>query len=638
MKKGLTGNLDVYYPQVVGQRNAWLGGDGDAWERGPYWIDGLLPLAYILKDKALIEKVQPWIEWTLNNQREDGYMGPPVLSEKPATEFGLQKEPREDWWPRMVMLKVLQQYYQATADERVVSFLTRYFRYQLNQLPQKPVDHWSFWGNKRAADNLMVVYWLYNITGEAFLLDLGNLLYKQAFPFTAVFLNDYTRRVDGTDHLYPQNAANKYPYRQDLVDRLHVGQWQSFHCVNLAQGIKTPVIYYQQEHDPGYLAAVRKAFNDIDFFHGQAQGMYGGDEALHGASPTQGVEFCSVVEMMFSLESMLPVTADVSMADRLEKIAFNALPTQATDDFMYRQYFQTANQVLITRATRNFFEEESHKGTDLCFGLLTGYPCCTANMHQGWPKFVQNLWYSTPDNGVAALVYGPSSVNVKVGDGTMVKITEETNYPFDETIRFIIETPKALEFPFHLRIPAWADKPVIKVNGQQWDVNMKPGAILQLNGIWKNGDLIELSLPMKIRISRWESSSAAVERGPLVYALKIEEEWKKVEATDHFGPYYEVYPKSPWNYGLLKGAVNDPEKGFEVIKGNAGSGYPWTAATAPVLIKTKARRIPSWQLYNNAAGPLPNTMMPVEVEETVPVTLIPYGSSTLRIAQFPVVK
>lgn len=57
-KEGATGQLDKLYPLVMGSRNGWLGGDGDQWERGPYWIDGLLPLAYILKDTMLINRVK----------------------------------------------------------------------------------------------------------------------------------------------------------------------------------------------------------------------------------------------------------------------------------------------------------------------------------------------------------------------------------------------------------------------------------------------------------------------------------------------------------------------------------------------------------------------------------------------------
>lgn len=635
MKTGLTGHLDERYPQVVGQRNGWLGGDGDAWERGPYWIDGLLPLAYILKDQELINKIKPWIEWTLANQREDGYLGPKPLKEKPKSEPGIQKEPVEDWWPRMVMLKVLQQYYNATGDQRVIKCLTSYFNYQLKELPEHPLDQWSFWGNRRGADNLMVVYWLYNITGEAFLLDLANLLYQQTFPYATVFSNHYTKQ-DGVDHLYPYNIGNAYPFKQELINKLHVGQLQSFHCVNLAQGIKAPIIYYQQDPDSSYIHTVKKAFRDIALFHGQAQGMYGGDEPLHGNAPTQGIEFCSVVEMLFSLESMLTITGDTEFADQLEKIAYNAMPTQATDDFNYRQYFQSANQVLISRAKRNFFEDDGHQGTDQCYGLLTGYPCCTANMHQGWPKLVQNLWYQTDDQGVAALLYGPSEVEVTVGDAKTIRITEDTAYPFDETIQFTIQTQETVTFPFHLRIPAWAKGATIQVNGQPTQEAAIPGSIVKLERNWKNGDRLSLVLPMHIATSRWAELSVAVERGPLVYALKIEEDWRQVKDVEYFGDFWEVYPKSDWNYGLLEQAIKDPQKYFEVIKTGSSEPYPWNLSGAPLVLKTKAKKLPEWKLYKNMAGPLPHALSRSEEEETS-ITLVPYGCSTLRITQFPVV-
>lgn len=186
-KEGLSGNLDRLYPLVMGPTNGWLGGDGDQWERGPYWIDGLLPLAYILDDAELIAKVKPWIEWTLASQKENGYFGPDTDYEN--TIVGIQRNNCGDWWPKMVMLKVMQQYYSATGDKRVIDFMTKYFQYQLKTLPVYPLDHWTFWARYRGGDNLMSVYWLYNITGDDFLLDLGEIIYSQTFPFTQLEFN-----------------------------------------------------------------------------------------------------------------------------------------------------------------------------------------------------------------------------------------------------------------------------------------------------------------------------------------------------------------------------------------------------------------------------------------------------------------
>ena len=639
MKNGLTGHLDEYYAPVVGIRNGWLGGDGDGWERGPYWLDGLVPLAYILDDPDLKAKVRPWIEWSLKNQADDGYFGPVLFHKEPAPEPGLQKTPRRDWWPKMVMLKVLQQYYSATGDKRVIQLMTDYFHYQLEHLPETPLDNWSFWANRRGGDNLMVVYWLYNITGEKFLLELANLIHKQTFPWTEIFLNENCYEGPDLTHLYPYNVSDKYPFDAEMISRLCVKQLQSFHCVNLAQGIKEPVIYYQQDPDPVYIQAVKKAFSDIKEFHGQPQGMYGGDEPLHGKNPTQGIELCSVVELMFSLENILAITGDIQFAEHLEKIAYNALPAQIKSDFMSRQYFQSANQVMLTRYRHNFYEEDNHGGSDLCFGLLTGYPCCVCNMHQGWPKFVQNLFYSTLDNGIAAFMYAPCHVNMLVSDSIPVTLTEKTNYPFDETIIFTFNCPDGIEFPLHLRIPEWCSKAEVRLNNEKF-LTPAGKTICVIDREWYDGDQIKLILPMEITFSRWVENSVAVERGPLIYSLRIYEEWSTKNDNDRFGPYEEVRPLDPWNYGLMESAIADPLTGFKVIKIESDILHPWSVKNTPIEIRTNGKIIPDWQLYHEMPGPLPHSLPLGHLQDSLPeeIILIPYGCTKLRITEFPVVK
>ena len=278
-RDGASGHLDTIYSLVCGDNNGWLGGTGDGWERGPYWIDGLVPLAYQLNDPALKAKAQKWIEWSIKNQRDDGYFGPDPLPKGYKNIPGTQQDKREDWWPKMVMLKVFQQYYTATRDKRIIDLLTKYFRYQLKTLPEYELGHWTYWGSQRGGDNLAVVYWLYNITKEKFLLDLAEIIHKQTFNWTEIYSGNVIRQL------------NPLP---DL------------HCVNVAQGLKEPVIYYQQHPEQKYLDAVKKGLSALKDTHGFVNGMYGGDEHLHGNDPTQGSELCSAVEMMFCFESILP--------------------------------------------------------------------------------------------------------------------------------------------------------------------------------------------------------------------------------------------------------------------------------------------------------------------------------------------
>jgi len=603
-RDGASGHLDSIYSLVCGDNNGWLGGTGDGWERGPYWIDGLVPLAYQLNDPVLKAKAQKWIEWSIKNQREDGYFGPKPLPEGYKNIPGTQQDKREDWWPKMVMLKVFQQYYTATQDKRIIEAFTKYFRYQLKTLPQYELGHWTFWGSQRGGDNLAVVYWLYNITKDKFLLDLAEIIHKQTFNWTEIYSGDVIRRL------------NPLP---DL------------HCVNVAQGLKEPIIYYQQHQEQKYLDAVKKGLSALKDTHGFVNGMYGADETMHGNDPTQGSELCSAVEMMFCFESILPITGDVYYADYLEKIAYNVLPTQISDNFMRKQYFQQVNQVQCTDEERNFFDDKNGR---VVFGTTTGYPCCITNMHQGWPKFVQNLWYATSDNGIAALVYGPSEVTAKVANGEEVTISETTDYPFREKVKFSVQTTKKVKFPFHLRIPQWCKNPTVTINGQVVASN-STNNIVVIDREWSAGDVVELNLTMDFRYSKWFENSLGIERGPLVYALKIKEEWREITKKGYDDTFWEVLPKSPWNYALQKSEIEKNMLKAEVK--DTVAIYPWNLENAPVSVKIKANRLPIWKIERGSAGKLPSpssSRRDVESNEEE-VILIPYGCTTLRIAEFP---
>jgi DUF1680 family protein len=619
MSKGSTGHLDEVHAKIAND-NGWLGGKGDGWEETPYWLDGAVPLAYLLDDAALKTKALKYIEWTLKSQRPSGYFGPIT---KPEREQNIQItadncEAGEDWWPKMVMLKVMQQYYEATNDQRVITFMTRYFQYQMKSLKTCPIGKWTEWATSRGTDNEMIIQWLYMITKDKALLDLAAQIEAQSFTWSTWFGNR-----DWVMHA----AANQ-------TDE----HWMSRHAVNIGMALKSPAINYQRAGDSLYLKQLKTGWNDLMLLHGLPMGIFSGDEDLHGNDPTQGVELCAIVESMYSLEKIISITGDIHYMDALERMTFNALPTQTSDDYNNKQYFQIANQVEVSRGVFDF-SLPFDRGMNNVFGLRSGYTCCTSNMHQGWTKFTTHLWYATPQGGLAALEYSPNEITTTI-KSERITISEETNYPFEDVINFKFAMKKPVTMPLQLRIPAWCKEAIVTLNGKQLRT-ANGGQIITIEQTWKNKDILTLQLPMEVTTSNWAKNSRAVERGPLVYALKLGERWEKSNEPAE-GDYYSIYPTEAWNYGLLQEAINNPKAKLQVTVQPVATPFIWNQQHAPITITAPARKIPDWKVVNGVAHqPITNRTNVYQGEtgkEVETISLIPYGCTKVRIVAFPVVK
>ncbi len=589
---GLTGHLDEFWPDL-GPKSGWLGGPGESWERGPYFMDGLIPLAWLLDDPKLIAKAKRWVEWTLEHQRPDGGIGP-----QPGKGAYAQQWQSADWWPNMVMLKVLTQYQEATGDPRVIPLMTRYFEFQRQNLAKHPLERWAIF---RWQDELLSVLWLYNRTGDAPLLDLARKLHAQGHDWRAQF-------EAFLFHGKVARAATGLPT----------------HVVNNAMALKTSAVWWLVSGDPADRRGVFTQLEQMDRYHLLPNGVHAGDEHYAGRDPSQGTELCAVVEAMFSLEHMIAALGEAAFADRLEKIAYNPLPGTFSGDMWAHQYDQQPNQVLCSLAQRAWTTNGQESNL---FGLEPNFGCCTSNMHQGWPKYAASLWMATHDNGLAAIAYAPSRVTATLG-GTRVTIIEDTEYPFRDRIRLVVEPERTANFPLSLRIPGWAKNARITVAGKR-HTGLDAGSFWRVERRWKKGDVVELVFPMDVRVSRWYHNSVALERGPLVFSLKIGEDWRKLRdkapAAD-----WEVHPTTAWNYALV---VDDKNPAVEVIEIPVGK-FPFTPDGAPVELRIKGRRVPGWALVQGSAGPLP--MSPAESQDPVEtLTLIPYGSAKLRITAFP---
>jgi hypothetical protein len=589
--KGMTGRLQELSRWCKFEGNAWTDPKGQGhsgWEEMPYWLKGYGDLGYVLKDEAIIKDARKWIDAVLATQDEGGFFGPRAL------RTALKGKP--DVWPLMVMLNVLQSHYEYTKDPRVLPFMTRYFRWQ-SKVPQG--DLIGGWARPRIGDNLESIYWLYNRTGDRWLLELATRIHREGTPW----------------------AEGKL----DL------------HGVNFSQGFREPAIYFLQSRAEKDLQAAERNYRRVmDEFGQFPGGGFASDEVCRKGytDPHQGFETCSMVEFMHSFEMLTRIAGAPKWSDRCEEIAFNSLPAALTPDLKALHYLTGANMVQLDK--NDHAPGIMNSGTMLSFSPFEVYRCCQHNVAHGWPYYAEELWLATHDRGLVASLYAASEVEARVGDDAMVKIVERTDYPFSDTIDFEMSLARQARFPLYLRVPRWCRQPSVAINDAVAPVNAGPSSYLVLEGTWKDGDRVKLQLPMALAVRTWPKNQNAVsiDYGPLTFSLKIEEKSRRYGGSAAW-PEVEVYPTTPWNYGLVLDSQK-PATSLELVrKSGALPSQPFTPEHVPLELRARARGIPGWALDRNGlAGKLPaSPVHSAEPEKTV--TLIPMGAARLRITAFP---
>jgi hypothetical protein len=232
-------------------------------------------------------------------------------------------------------------------------------------------------------------------------------------------------------------------------------------------------------------------------------------------------------------------------------------------------------------------------------------------------------------DGLVATAYAPCEVTTLLG-GTQVHLAEETDYPFRGHVRINVSPASPVSFPMQFRIPAWASGATIRVKGEA-AASPAPGNFARIDRKWKQGDRVEIAFPMVPRISRWFNDSIAIERGPLVFSLKVGENWVKLRDRGMTADW-QVYPTASWNYALNLDVASTANS-IVVAETEVGE-VPFSAQHAPVRLTVKARKLNGWRAEDGAADPPPQSPAASnEPEETI--TLIPYAAAKLRITAFP---
>lgn len=496
--------------------------------------------------------------------------------------------------------------------------MSRFFKYELSYPEDKFLQ--MYWQSRRSGDNLHSVIWLYNHTGESYLLDLAKKLHRKGLSWT------------------PTSNSDWYKTMPD------------WHNVNIAQGLREGAIFWQVSKQKSDLDSSRQAFDAVRMAIGQVPGgMFGADEnARRGyTDPRQAIETCGIVEQMNSDEELFRISGDPFWAEHAENVAFNSYPAATMPDMRSLRYLTAPNMVLSD--DQNHAPGIANQGPFLMMNPFSSR-CCQHNHGMGWPYFAENLLLGTADNGLAAAIYSSFSATALVGRGVLTKVMLETHYPFEDTLRFTISPSTPVTFPLYLRRPTWSDHVSISLNGKPLPIGGEPSLpFYRIEREWKVGDKVVVKMPMKPTIQTWAENkgSVSVNYGPLTLSLKIEESYAKRESTKTAvgdskwqdgadpskWPSYMISPKSDWNYGLLDRTVIRVRR-----KAWPKSNYPFSLAECPISFEAQGKQIPEWTIDQyGLCGVLPPS--PVLTSSPVKVLpLVPMGAARLRISAFPVVR
>lgn len=583
---GQAGNLDKIWPDV--RDSEWIGGEAEGWERVPYWLDGFIPLAYLLDDEDMKKRTDKYIYGILERQQEDGWICP--SDNKPKEQY--------DVWAFFLIGKVLALYCEFTNSECAEKGLYKAMKCLYDHLQSGKIKLFR-WGEYRWFECFIPLSYLYQKYNESWMIELANILKSQGADY-----RDY-----------------KEHWKKPL------NKWTLYtHVVNVAMMLKYEAVSCELLGGE-YCDYAEELWTILEEYNGTAVATFTGDECLSGKLNNQGTELCSVVELMYTCEVLYSLTGNNVWADRLEKIAFNALPATISDDMWTHQYDQQVNQIACVK-----FPGKSHFRTNdseaHLFGLEPHFGCCTANHGQGWPKLVLNSYLKT-DKGILAAFMLPTSLSTEM-KGAKVQIDAATEYPFRLGCEYTISTNKAVEFEFMIRIPSWVKS--VKINGEM----VENQEYICVDKTWEGTESLNVEFYDEPHFVSRPNDLYVVEHGPLVFALPIQtklemHEYEKDGVERRF-PYcdYELYPESEWRYGFS-------DEVFEVCE-LEGDSYPFSSVNPRIALKTRMSRV-EWEYadgYDSVSAVCPISNVAVsDFEEKL---LIPYGCAKLRLTEMPKVE
>lgn len=617
-KNGMSGHLHelepemIYYPYIERRAVPAWNGDGanvPGWGAeisGNYWA-GYIQHAFILNDPEMIETATNWVNSMMKNQKPDGYLG---------TYFEEGDNIYDDYNAQVVCgMRALLSFYEVTGREEILDAVHRCMLWFTEKWAG---DNKTVYAGKGLMEGMMLTYWR---TGDERLVK---------------YAEEYLEYVCKKDIF-------RASYKSMLNDEF---QYLSNHTAAVSHNFSLPALIYSAT---GRKELLRASERQLELLRAKSMHITGSPvniaEYLGPVCATGETEFCNYAFLNTSYGYLASITGEAKYGDYMEENFYNGMEgARKKDDEKAIPYLNAPNQIFATETSSAFC------GDHQVYAPVYTTSCCPVNAVRVLPEFIRNMFVTDKNDNVTVMAYGPCTLNYKG-----IELEEKTYYPFRNNVSFEIKKDK--EFALTLKIPMWSKGYTIKLNGVEQNFEEKD-SFVTVNRAWKAGDVIEISFKAEIEVRVIDDTDAAskyplaVKYGPLVYALHLPSEWRPVKgspmtALPEGWTWWEIIPtyvdadipdiherigmrryQYPWNIAVDE---NLSAKDF-TIEEIEPHGYAWLNP----MIKLHAHCYKAPFLTAPYAN---KTLEPFEkyqtVTEKIPLELVPYGCTNLRITYFP---
>lgn len=610
MTEGLCGRLHerTGYLNVT---NGWLTTSSDrGWEEQPYWLRGFVKTAVLTENERMLAVAKEWVGKILATQDEDGWFGPRPLKGKVCKNG----KTLADIWGHMVMSEALLSWYDYTGDRRIVETLLRFYRHltamdETRFIPghadQAGCGSWTYSVQAtRAGDLLPSLFACYELTHEAWLLDLAHRVYRHR-ERAHLFLNHHN-----------VNFAQAFGYGT-LMSRL-TGRTAD----------RDSASYWLDLQLKAWGATPRCGFT--------------ADENVRNGctDPRYGMETCGYAEFIRSFVLLGEVTGDAVWGDRAEDVMFNWYPISFTPGWKEVHYITAGNQVNLDART----DHDYCNGPPMVAYSASDYRCCLHNASFGLPQFCESLVMRDGNDALCFWLYAPHRGETTLADGSVASWRLETQYPFRETARLTANGARTLRF----RLPGWSRGMTVKDGGRTLAQAGPGGGWLTVTNL-RGRATLDLELAAETAYRGYpRHGGVSVERGPLTYSLALRPVETRVRRPrfkwDEDKGYVEdakeekrlakttmreltLEPGARWNFALDVTA----RPVFRTLPFDEDC---FRFAAAPCEITVRGRELPEWTLQDNQPAALQDspayTTRPPE-----DLRLIPMCCARLHLTVFP---